>query len=263
MSLFGCLLFLPNIFCLGFGSAIAFADFCFVYPYLYKNTNFYVCITVNLIISVTFYAMWVWAWLTVALGDPGSVEKDLKRRGLYEELREGIIPERFRNLPICHECCLPIPINAKHCDTCHTCHLRYDHHCPVFGKCIADKNFKPFFLSFMYGGLFCLSLVPPTFIMFRMGKDDFFVFVIALTLLIYGLVLGLMLIGFGFGFFQQNAETISVSGRISKKEMKKNRKKLFKTFGKKWYEIIIPIQRETTDYAWQGINMEDEYETFV
>ena len=51
------------------------------------------------------------------------------------------------NKVYCKECDFSYPYNKKisHCHTCKVCIIGIDHHCGVFGKCIARNNIICFF----------------------------------------------------------------------------------------------------------------------
>ena len=40
----------------------------------------------------------------------------------------------------------PFSPNIKHCERCGVCFIKQDHHCGVFGKCIAKNNIACFYL---------------------------------------------------------------------------------------------------------------------
>ena len=52
-----------------------------------------------------------------------------------------------QNKVYCKECDFNYPYhkNLKHCSTCKVCVIGIDHHCGVFGKCIARNNICCFF----------------------------------------------------------------------------------------------------------------------
>ena len=191
--------------------------------------------------------MFIWCWLYAGFTDAGSVEYDLKDKGLYNNVIQGVIPPCLSGIGICPICHLPRPYRCVHCSKCGKCHLRQDHHCGVIGNCVADKNFKAFILSFIYAAIFGFSLsINGLFCIFNHFDD-----VIGLVVTLYGITLSLMLLGFGISFFVGAFDTMSYQTQISKKL---STKRLLGTFGDKWYEKIIPIQKHTSQYAWPGIN---------
>mmetsp|Transcript_63953 Transcript_63953/g.133325 ORF Transcript_63953/g.133325 Transcript_63953/m.133325 type:complete len:306 (+) Transcript_63953:101-1018(+) len=53
----------------------------------------------------------------------------------------------------CRTCKLWRPPRASHCSTCNRCFMRFDHHCPVLGTCIARNNHRFFILFLLSAGL--------------------------------------------------------------------------------------------------------------
>ena len=111
-----------------------------------------------IIILIFSYIMWFWCWIIISFKDPGLIETDLKKRGLYEQIKSGIIPHYLSSLPLCQICHLPMPLGSVHCDICGKCHLRSHHHCNFFGFCIAHLNIKAFSLCLIYSFIFGISL---------------------------------------------------------------------------------------------------------
>jgi hypothetical protein len=63
---------------------------------------------------------------------------------IYNQKKEGIISE---NKIYCFQCKFQYPHLGKtliHCDKCGVCYVDRDHHCDVFGKCVAQKNISVF-----------------------------------------------------------------------------------------------------------------------
>ena len=56
------------------------------------------------------------------------------------------------NIKYCRSCSYGYPYNPKlsHCNLCGVCFINEDHHCDVFGKCIAKNNVVCFY-SFLFG----------------------------------------------------------------------------------------------------------------
>ena len=148
----------------------------------------------------TFF-MWAWSWFYATFADPGRVIDDLKKRGYYDQIRKGDIPHFLQQFPICPKCNVPRPPGAVHCEDCDTCILRQDHHCGVIGQCVGDKNFKAFLQSFFYGGILSLEagFIGLYYTLKTKSKDD--IDIVGLILSVYGFVLCVMLLSFGYSFF--------------------------------------------------------------
>lgn len=59
---------------------------------------------------------------------------------IYNTKNEGINSE---NKIYCFQCRFQYPhmgMTLTHCDNCGVCYVERDHHCDVFGKCVAKKN---------------------------------------------------------------------------------------------------------------------------
>ena len=201
-----------------------------------------------LLFCLASFGMFIWSWFEAGFSDPGSIENDLKERGILNRCRQGDIPVCLQGCKICPKCQLPMPPGAKHCSDCGRCHLRYDHHCGVIGQCVADKNFKPFALSFFYAFVFGVSLICAGILSFVTKTND----VVSLVAIIYGGVLGIMLLGFGFSFVYGSLDSLSPYNgpRLPQRVALK---KFFRTLGDTWFEKLIPISKHTTEYAWPGI----------
>ena len=196
--------------------------------------------------------MWLWCWLYAMLTDPGRTKDDLKRRGYYDQIKKGDVPNFLSHLPLCPVCHLPVPPGAVHCQDCEACVLREDHHCGVIGQCVGDKNFKAFIQSFFYGGIIGLECGAYGLrnVLTKSSKDD--LDPIGLILCVYGLVLGLMMLVFGYSFFSMGRTNKGTGpNKIPLKEY-------IDSFGKKAIDFFIPIQKTTTKLAWPGIEWEFE-----
>ncbi|OHT15066.1 DHHC zinc finger domain containing protein [Tritrichomonas foetus] len=250
-----CSRILPNSFVIGMASALYACDAFFVYPNVLMNSSRGFLFTLNMILTTSLFAMWLWCWLTAAVGDPGRTEDDLADRGYLNRIKNGDIPNCIRHLPLCPICSLPQPKHSGHCKTCGHCILRIDHHCGVTGQCVADKNLKGFILSFFYSALYAISMAP-------IGAYEFFVVqkmeILPLLLMIYGPAFFVLMSIFGVTFLMQAMEELSTADKIGARPQKIALKKFLKSFGSTFTEKIIPYQRHTTKFAWIGVNWDEE-----
>lgn len=94
--------------------------------------------------------LWSWCWVVVSMKDHGRIDKDLQRRGIYDQIETGLIPYYLSSLPLCEHCKIPQPHGSYHCEECQVCYLQHHHHCSFFGFCVAHRNIKAFLLSLIY-----------------------------------------------------------------------------------------------------------------
>ncbi|XP_013855394.1 palmitoyltransferase ZDHHC12-B isoform X4 [Austrofundulus limnaeus] len=88
-------------------------------------------------------------YFTVSLMDPGFIlsdDPDLQfSLGVSEEQQDMIGPgSKSLRQRRCGHCLLQQPMRSKHCQTCHHCVRRYDHHCPWIENCVGEQNHRWF-----------------------------------------------------------------------------------------------------------------------
>lgn len=65
-------------------------------------------------------------------------------------------------LKYCHTCHIWRPPRTTHCNQCGFCMRRFDHHCGVFGRCVAEYNVRFFAGTIFFGGAALLVSVAGT-----------------------------------------------------------------------------------------------------
>lgn len=252
-----CSRFIPNFLIISLISAITFSFLLFVLPELINKSNSRAKYYFNFIFTMAMYIMWLWCWVITIAGDPGRTADDLRNRGLLKRIENGDIPDSLRKIPLCPECNLPRPRRAYHCDECGSCHLRFDHHCVITGQCVADKNFKAFILSFLYASMLEFSVIISSAVLFFYQENSYSV--LSLFLAVYSLILSVMLISFGISFFCSGAESLAVVDKITANNKNMSKFRLLSTFGDKWWQKIIPYQKDTTIFAWPGVKWDEDF----
>jgi hypothetical protein len=241
----------PNLFVLFFASVIGVLNVTDEIPKVISlgraSPGFVICVC----LWVSSFAMFMWCWFHTGLSDPGRIEDDLRSRGLLAEIRRGDIPRCLRSLQICPECLLPRPSRSYHCDIRGGCVLRYDHHCGVVGSCIADKNFKSFILSFVYGSAYGITNAGLTFFAASAGAIDIselLSIAAGAVSAFMGIALFVMAITFLCGAGCTETVPVSRSAHF---------RRFMRTFGRSWWERLLPIQRTATVLAWPGVSWDD------
>jgi hypothetical protein len=208
--------------------------------------------------NVSCYFMWLWCWIVVIARDPGRIVDDLRRRGVLRRVLQGDIPRCLRHLRVCNLCHVPMPFYSSHCADCDCCYLRPDHHCAVTGQCVADKNFKGFVLSFFWGGLLGFLMFPAGFVASFADTDA-----IAIASSSYSIILGVFLWVTGFTFACDNFRRTAAFGQIAGLGKTVGAAKFLQTFGKKWWQRLLPTQEAATFLAWPGVDWTDQEGTFL
>ncbi|XP_069465283.1 palmitoyltransferase ZDHHC12 [Ambystoma mexicanum] len=93
----------------------------------------------------------VMLYFAVSLMDPGYVLSDSEMETLVKsDLQQDAIhpPSKALHLRRCGYCMLQQPMRARHCQSCHHCVRRYDHHCPWIGNCVGERN-HPLFVLYL------------------------------------------------------------------------------------------------------------------
>ena len=134
--------FLPPIFM--FIMTILFVILCIKHCFLNLIISKHVFLVIILWGIFSFSClMWLWGFIILMFGDPGTIEKEKKY---------CIDPKcRVR----CIYCKSYKPYRTHHCSTCGICYARMDHHCLFLGRCVALRNHKTFLVFLFYSILMC------------------------------------------------------------------------------------------------------------
>lgn len=106
----------------------------------------------------------------------------------------------------CETCQIYRPAGAKHCYECDNCVMGFDHHCPVFGNCIGERNqgyFSLFLLSCCFGNI--LILITGLIFLIKTVKEHDFEYFLEHHAFIFGSLCGnsFLSLGLGGGGFTQ------------------------------------------------------------
>lgn len=120
----------------------------FVFPCYHSSMRRLVSIFTFFWIVVNM--IWLHSYVYVSWLDAGSVAAEIA------QLRNPNLD--LSHLPRCEECGVPNLLRAFHCPRCNRCYIRFDHHCPIVGNCIAYRNTQPFVIYLSYASLILLSV---------------------------------------------------------------------------------------------------------
>jgi len=81
-------------------------------------------------------------------------EKELSPSLYFKEIR---LNNQIIQVKFCTTCMIWRPPRASHCSLCQGCRMKFDHHCPWIGNCIALKNYRYFLFFILYLIGFLLS----------------------------------------------------------------------------------------------------------
>ena len=112
--------------------------FIFIFVIGLGVIQFFLLSKIMLIVAMFFNALYILSALFTYLLNPGIVYKSGKNR----------------RLKFCKDCNFDYPFHKKlkHCHICGVCVIGIDHHCGVFGKCVARNNL--FWFYCFIGGTF-------------------------------------------------------------------------------------------------------------
>ena len=123
--------------------------------YIFKATNFFICFIPFLILFIGFIFIQHFFLksiiikslsiiLTLISSISGFIALILNPGIVYNLKKEGKVSN---NKFFCYQCKYEYPFlgeNMSHCGECGVCYIGMDHHCDVFGKCIAKNNMNIF-----------------------------------------------------------------------------------------------------------------------
>jgi hypothetical protein len=202
-------------------------------------------VSVQVCIAISF-CLWIYCWVLLMFIDPGRVTDDLRRRGILRRVQLGDIPTFLQHLRICPECNVPCPIGSVHCSECGGCHLRWDHHCAFTGHCVADRNSKLFVISFFWGGICATLMTVPGAVLccYKLRTTTLFSALHTLGFMLMMFVSGGNFVVNNFALSKTLHKYIGINLSLGK---------YWASFGRKWWEKILPIRLRTTQLSWPGI----------
>jgi hypothetical protein len=128
----------------------------------------------------------------------------------------------------------------------------------VTGRCIADKNFKGFVLSFFWGGLLGFLMFPGGFVASLPSPRA-----LAIASSAYSAMIGVSFWIMGFGFACESFRRTVSNGEIAGMGKRMGVAKFLQTFGKKWWQRLLPTQEAATSLAWPGVDWTDQEGPFL
>lgn len=81
-------------------------------------------------------------------------EKEISNDINFKEIK---LNNHTIQLKFCRTCMVWRPPRTSHCSFCGGCKLKFDHHCPWIGKCVALKNYRYFLFFILYLFWFLIS----------------------------------------------------------------------------------------------------------
>ena len=111
----------------------------------------FVCL---IIVNVTHIILFFYA----GFSDPGIMKRNENSFGCHDTFIKVVHKGVFKKTRLCETCNIAKPFRSAHCSECDNCVLRFDHHCPWLGNCVAKRNYKYFYFYLVMVNIHCLLL---------------------------------------------------------------------------------------------------------
>ena len=115
-----------------------------------KITAFVCLLTVNVTHIILFFL--------AGFSDPGIMKRNENSFGCHDTFIKVVHKGVFKKTRLCETCNIAKPFRSAHCSECDNCVLRFDHHCPWLGNCVAKRNYKYFYFYLVMVNIHCLLL---------------------------------------------------------------------------------------------------------
>ena len=157
------------------------------------------------------------------------------------------------HVPRCEKCGSLKPMRAHHCSHCCKCYIRFDHHCPTVGSCIAYNNAQPFVVYLISGALILLTTGVVSFLapLFECQLPRGLTVAVAAVLSILGMILGSFAIT-TFCSLWSDETTLERLYRDKMGHKHINTEDLDAIWGYKWYEWFYAHNPRVNGMIWAG-----------
>ena len=119
-------------------------------PILYFSFNiaFFLSPTyplILLIIPCLTYITSLILFCIAGFSDPGIMKRNNKVYGCHETFIKIVHKGVYKKIRLCTTCQIAKPPRSAHCADCDNCVMKFDHHCPWIGNCVAKRNYIYFY----------------------------------------------------------------------------------------------------------------------
>jgi hypothetical protein len=166
---------------------VTFVHFLFYFFLLYFND---LKLDDGLIKLMFYLVICLISYYYCGILDPGYLDKSLDDA---EDLLE-------RDVYLCDECNIYVPLRSKHCKQCKSCVDRFDHHCYFIGGCVGRANHRAYFFYLLAQMLYIGYNFIYTFHFYKEFKDEY-IMRNMMVMVMQFIMLVLMCIPFGLFWF--------------------------------------------------------------